>query len=132
MYSGSVGLIWGQIFTFPDGNPESVFWSRYISVPDGVHTLGQARQERRRQIKPEYRYAGFVAATVGAVRNIVTKRNHRMRVYHAPEDGQGNHHAEIAYNPNGGTFDRSDRNELKLALKRVFEEHGAIVAFQDA
>ena len=117
MYDDSIGLIWDQIFQFPSGEPESVVWSKYAPTPEDVHRLGIEREKRARERRPEMRYIGFIPSTAGVIRAICTSRGHGFSVVHAPREGI--HHAEISYRP-AGELKRSERNELKLSLRKAF------------
>jgi len=102
---------------------ESVNWSKYCATAEAIHALGCAWQKAKRERKPDMRYVGYIAAGVADIRQVESNRGHRFQVVHAPEDGQGLHHAEVRYLPNavaGARFESIDREELKLALRQKF------------
>ena len=47
MYEAVQGLIWNQVFEFPNSVGESVNWDRYAPLPDAVHDLGRQREETK-------------------------------------------------------------------------------------
>lgn len=119
-YEVGKGLTWGNLFQFPKGRRESLVWRRYAPLQDDVHQIGRAVAA----LKPQPRdYEGFLPAVVGDLRAIRSGRGHGFEVVHAPEDGQGQHHAEIGYAIAQGTeFDKSDKTELKALLQRAFSD----------
>ncbi|HEX3524098.1 MAG TPA: hypothetical protein VHT52_18665 [Stellaceae bacterium] len=122
MYTDSKSMIWEIIFQFPGGEPESVVWGKYAPTPEDVHRLGSERQARVRERNPDMRYLGFIPSTAGVIRAIMTRNGHSFSVCHAPEEGI--HHAEISYKPGANLrpdqLKRSEKNELKLALRKAF------------
>lgn len=124
MYNDAREMIWDNIFQFSQGHPESIVWSKYAPSDDDVHHLGCERESRTRSRRPDTRYVGFISSTAGAVRGITTRAGHGFSVLHAPSEGI--HHAEINYQPADGRrldeLKRSEKNELKLALRSVFGE----------
>ncbi len=122
MYTEARDLLWPVIFEFPNGQPESVVWSRYAQRPEDVHRLGCERESRTRERRPDMRYTGFVSSSAAVIRGIETKAGHGFAVQHEPREGA--HHAEISYRPASGrvTSDlkRNEKNELKLGLRQKF------------
>lgn len=119
MYEAVQGLIWNQVFEFPNSVGESVNWDRYAPLPDAVHELGRQRQETKKEVRPEFLYAGFISAVTDNVRGIRTARGHGFEVEHVPSEGI--HHAEVRYAPCVDVpLQKSDRGELKLALQKKF------------
>jgi len=112
-------LLWPNVFEFPNGQGESVIWSKYAPTPADVHQIGCDREVAKREIKPEMRYSGFIPAIVAAIRGIQTNRGHGFNVIHEP--AEGDYHAEISYRPAAQVdLRKADKAELKFALKEVF------------
>jgi hypothetical protein len=123
MYNDAKEMIWEVVFQFPRGESESVVWCEYMPTADDVHRLGCEREAMTRQRNPDMRYIGFISSMAGAVRGIKTRPGHGFSVVHAPAEGI--HHAEVSFQSAAGTqLKRSERSELKLALRQVF---GALV-----
>jgi hypothetical protein len=122
MYDDAKHMIWENIFQFPGGAPESVVWGKYAPTSEDVHRLGFEREAKTRERNPAARYIGFIFSTAGAIRAITTQPGHGFSVSHAPSEGI--HHAEISYRPatgqHPGQLKRSEKNELKLALRMAF------------
>ncbi len=116
-YDESSNFIWDAVFQFPKGESESVTWSKYAPTQDAVHAFGIKWEDHKKISKPDARYVGFISSLVADVRDIRTKPGHGFLVLHAPIEGV--QHAEITYKPNG-TLSRSEKNELKIALRNVF------------
>lgn len=127
MYEPAKGLIWESTFEFPGGAGESVNWDKYAPPPEVVHRLGLARQLSKRENRPEFKYAGYIASQARTVREIKTVRGHGFAVDHVPSEGQ--HHAEIRRVPSvDNPLTKIDKSELRLALERAF---GALVSCTD-
>ena len=124
MYEEKQGLIWEEIFQFPNSRCESVVWRRYAPMDDDVHHIGIEREGLiTKSRRPEMRYVGFVSAAVGPIRLVQTPGNHGFCVTHAPEEGQ--HHAHICYAPADGNLQslkRAEKQDLKLRLRSLFGE----------
>jgi hypothetical protein len=122
MYTAADGLVWHQVFQFPDGLHESVIWRKYKPANDDVHDLGRERERQKRLAGKSLGYAGFICAFSGEVRSIKTQRGHSFRLDHMPEEGI--YHAGIQYAPaNDGPLSsllKNDKSELKLMLKNAF------------
>jgi hypothetical protein len=119
MYNDAKEMIWENIFQFPNGEPESLVWSKYAATADEVHRIGCNREARTRQRVPDMRYIGFISSTAAAVRAIKTRPGHGFSVIHAP--GEGIHHAEVSYlSAAGAKLTKNEKSELKLALRQVF------------
>lgn len=128
MFTPGQGLIWDNTFEFPGGAGESVNWDKYAPPPDEVHRLGHAREASKTLVRADYKYAGYLPARTGDVRNIKTNRGHCFQVEHVPSEGI--HHAEIRRVPNPTqSLSRGDKAELRLALQKVF---GDLVPCPDA
>jgi hypothetical protein len=115
-------MIWENIFQFPRGEPESVIWGKYAPTSEDVHRLGFEREATTRERNSDMRYVGFISSNAGAIRAISTRKGHGFSLCHAPT--QGLQHAEISYKPAAGLslneVNRSEKNELKLALRKIF------------
>jgi hypothetical protein len=123
MYDDLKELIWDNIFQFSKEQGkylgESVNWGKYAPPPDHVHQLGCQRENMRRAANPDFRYVGYVEAITAAIREIKNVNGHGFAVNHVPSEGQ--HHAEVSYLPNpNNTLTRTDRIELRVALRKVF------------
>jgi hypothetical protein len=121
MYDDVKGLIWENVFQFPNGEPESVVWAKYALTASDIHRIGCEREATVRKRRPETNmlYAGFMSAVAGLVREVRTRPGHGFSVTHEPKEGI--HHAEISYQPAAGaTLKRSEKSELKFALRKVF------------
>jgi hypothetical protein len=122
MYNDAKDMIWENIFQFPGGAPESVVWEKYAPTPANIHDLGCEREKKACERNPDIQYVGFISSIASAVRVIRTRPGHGFSVDHAPCEGL--HHAEISYKPigdrNADQLKRGEKNELKLALRKVF------------
>ncbi|WP_155122824.1 hypothetical protein [Burkholderia ubonensis] len=124
MYEPVRSLIWENVFEFPGGTGESVNWDKYAPLGPAVHKLGCEREQKKRESRVDFRYAGYVPARTGDVREIRNARGHGFAVDHVPSEGQ--HHAEIRYAAAADAMIRKgDKVELKAALKDKF---GPLVA----
>jgi hypothetical protein len=115
-------LVWGKIFEFMRGEPESLVWRKYKPTIEEVHALGCERQVKIRERKPEWTYEGAATANVGQIRNVRTARGHGFVVKHEPGDGQGAHHAEISRESfvENRALEPADKTELLFVLERLF------------
>lgn len=124
MYNDAKALIWKMVFSFPNGNCESVVWKRYAREPEDAHRLGRELETTMRQKIVDRRYTGFVSAIVGAIREIQTPNGHGFAVNHAPDEGR--HHVEICFASAGQIgvvkLKPSEKAELKAYLEKVFDE----------
>ncbi|WP_174874897.1 hypothetical protein [Vogesella oryzae] len=123
MYTHVEHLIWGCIFEFPQSQGESVVWSKYAPIPDGVHNVGCGREREKCLVKPDFRYAGYISAIIQRVTEIRNARGHGFLVVHEPSPGV--HHAEIRYfsNPQANEpIKKADKTELKALLQDVFSD----------
>jgi len=131
MLARGADSLYVMLFEFPNGQPESLVWHRFVSGGiDGVHELGCTRQrERRAELvangrKPEKTYIGAMTARSG---NILAYRNpngHGFRLEPDASGGQGKHHVNILYDslPGAPALTKPDKNELKLRLCEIFGE----------
>lgn len=123
MYDDAKEMIWGVVFQFPRGEPESVVWCKYAPTADDVHRIGCDRESTTRERTPDVRYVGFITSAARAIRRITTRSGHGFSVNHAPAEGI--HHAEISYrSKDGAGLKKSEKSELKFSLRQVF---GALV-----
>lgn len=122
MYREVAGLIWENIFQFPQGQHESVVWGKYAPTEARVHAIGREREALVRHTRPDRRYVGFISSTAGSVRSFVTAAGHGFSVTHMPDEGA--YHAGISYRPREGytvgQLTRNEKNELKLGLRLLF------------
>jgi hypothetical protein len=121
MYREDAGLIWDVIFQFPNGEHESLVWAKYVPTQAAVHELGHQRVAEALRQRPERpkEYVGYLPSTAGRIREIRTKAGHGFLVRHDPPDGI--HHVAVDFKPaKGGTLNKGEKAELKLALKNVF------------
>lgn len=122
MFTAADGLVWHQVFQFPNGLHESVIWRKYKAANDEVHDLGYERERQKRLSGKNLGYAGFICAFAGEIRSIRTQRGHSFRLDHMPEEGI--YHAGIQYAPaNDGPLSsllKNDKSELKLMLRNAF------------
>jgi hypothetical protein len=124
MYDNYKGLIWNVVFEFPSGSCESTVWRRYAPEHSDVHTIGEEVEALIKRRSPQTCYVGFISANVGEVRSIKTARGHGFAVNHEPKEGL--HHVEICFSSADGRgaegLRKTDRNELKLLLRKTFDE----------
>lgn len=112
-------FIWGAVFEFPGNLYESVVWSKYAPSADDVHKHGHQLAAKVQTRRPDAAYVGYLEAIVGDVRSYRSAKEHGFKVEHYPEEGE--HHAGVAYDQNEAqTFTSLEKNELKLALKKIF------------
>jgi len=113
-------------FEFPSNQCESVVWRKYVEggLPS-VHRMGCERQAtlRARQLanqkKPDKTYIGVAAAAAGDIRAYRNLQGHGVAVVHEPKEGH--HRVHICYDPAPGVpMTRSDKNEIKLKLVKIF------------
>lgn len=117
---GQYPLIWGNIFEFPKSFPESLFWPKYIT-PKEIHRKGCEWQLEKRKTNPVATYRGSVSGSAGEIRNFRNLHGHGFRVKHDPTEGA--FHVHLFYDQaDGVAFTRSDKNELKFALGRIFRD----------
>lgn len=123
MYGDASELVWKEVFPFPGGQCESVVWRKYAPEDADVHTIGVKHEERKRELKPEWTYTGFISAIVQDIRNIKSAAGHGFEVDHAPEC-DADHHTHICYLPANdaepSTLKKSEKSDLKAWLKRAF------------
>ena len=100
---------------------ESLVWSKYAQTPESVHAIGRVRVSQKKAARPDYSYAGFISSNAGVIRSIKIRSGHGFVVEHVPHNDQGRHHVEIGFlAANGLTPTKSERNELKIMLRRAF------------
>jgi hypothetical protein len=121
MYNEHDGVLWKTAFMF--STPvESLVWRKYKAAISEVHEFGCTRQLQMRLAKAGWSYAGSITTLAGRIRSIKTARGHGLLVVHRPEDGQGQHHAEVELQPMDGLeIKKNDRSELRLMLQDVFD-----------
>ena len=123
MYTADKGLIWPNVFEFPQSQHESTVWRRHAPKDNDVHEIGFERERRRRDDYPDrspMRYVGFITSQVGEVRSLKNARGHGFSVDHLPEDRR-RYHAGISYAPAPGvSLSKNDKTELKQYLRQVF------------
>ena len=125
-FSDAEDLIWENAFMFSGGTGESVIWRRDQPEIADVHALGCVQQARKRPAKPNWKYVGAITATVSTVRAIANRRGNGFEVEHHPEDGQGQHHAEIHRRKTDNPVLKSEKGELLMMLRDAFgplEQH---------
>jgi hypothetical protein len=121
MYNESKGMLCEAVFQFPKGLSESVIWRKYAPTTEDVHRIGCEREATKHQTKPKTRYVGFISAVARAIRGIRTRHGHGFALSHEPEEGV--YHAAISYRPaDDRPLSKNEKNELKLALRKVFGE----------
>lgn len=122
MYGKAQELIWVSVFAFPEGQSESAVWGKYAPTDERVHQIGRERIAAKQQLRPEYRYIGFISSTAAAIRKICTAAGHGFSVEHSPAEGI--HHAEIFYKPANNRaakqLTKNEKVELKAALRSAF------------
>jgi hypothetical protein len=115
-------LILELFFPFEKNNPESLVWTRYAPIPDGVHDAGRSWQAGVRTRRPgiEMRYLGFMSANVGVLRSAKTKAGHGFQIVHEPTPAD--YHAEISIvSADPGTKIPSPQKvEARLLLREKF------------
>ena len=122
MYEDHKGLIWSEVFQFPNSRPESVVWRKYATNDAEVHEIGLHRERSKKEANPDSKmqYAGFVTATVSDICRIKNIHGHGFKVLHEPHEGI--HHAEISYSSGPTALTKPDKAELKLMLYKCFSE----------
>jgi hypothetical protein len=124
MYDRQRDLIWLNVFEFPECQPESLAWEKYARIPIEMHDIGVNRERQRREMKPDFRYEGFISAKVTSLREITSADGkHGFRIQHEPLD-DARYHVHIYYCPSGDICSREirklTRTELRLALQARF------------
>jgi hypothetical protein len=112
-----------SVFEFPSSQPESLVWQRFFPKNDDVHWLGNRMESSARRIGKSKRYLGFVCANALTIRAFKTAAGFGFSVQHAPEQGLQHVHIEFNSEKDGVAPNKSQRNELRLALvQRIFTE----------
>jgi hypothetical protein len=126
MFPGGA-LLARAFFEFPEGQCESVIWTRYVDGGlDGIHRLGCERESAIRQRqqdsgkKPDKTYMGAATAHTGEISRYRNPHGHGVRVMHEPAEGR--YHVHLCYDSSPGSLamTKSDKNEIKLKLVELF------------
>lgn len=121
MYNKFNELVWMNVFEFPGSQCESTIWRRYVNRMEDIRRLGCERERELKATNPEKQYRGAIWARVRDVRRFRNPNNHGFYLVHEPAEGE--HHVHICYHVSPGTqMTKNDKNELKLALKRIFSD----------
>lgn len=129
------------IFSRDNGYRVSVIWRQYCPDLDCVNRLGCEKQQRdvTERTDPnhprysssfdpaKYRYVGSIEGQACTIRSVRGDAGTSLGVVHAPDDGQGIHHAEIRMELPGNAQltarqKKLERNEVKRRLYMQFSE----------
>lgn len=122
MYGGSEELLYKQVFQFPsnDGACECLVWSKYATVPDGMHEIGIRDEEAKRARGNPARYDGFMLCKAGKIRAVKSANGHGFSLVH--DSSEGDYHVLISYLAAPDTVIRkAERGDLRLLLFKSFE-----------
>jgi hypothetical protein len=131
MLARGMEFLYVMLFEFPDGQPESLIWHRFVSGGiDGVHLLGCARQREKRAEQvadnrnPDKTYIGAMTAQSGDILVYRNPNGHGFRLEPDESEGQGKQHVSICYDsqPDSKPLTKPDKAELKLRLCEIFGE----------
>lgn len=116
-------LVWREVFQFPSDNQqcESVIWRKFAPKITRVHRIECRRQRVLRAKGRKKTYTGALTACVGRIREFRNPNNHGFLVSHEPSEGIHHVHIQYQVSPNN-PLTRSDKNELKFALKVIFDD----------